>query len=180
MAGGRRVGYAVAVACAALCGLAAQVGAQEDTPFGLLDMVSMGEGQVMMSRGHHIFSCDDPGKLDGLRIARTLDFALCRERHGVADYCRVCQCEWVRYWQAATACFTSDVDYYARLLRDRERFEADYSVHCLGTSDEAIEPLPVFSLDPSSELHCNDAARWRVPITWAVLLPLGLLRLRSL
>jgi hypothetical protein len=179
--GGGGLGWrAVAAACAALCALAARVGAQEDTPFGLLDMVSQEEGHVMMARGHRMFSCDDPGKLDGLRVARTLDFALCRERHGVEEYCHVCQCEWVRYWQAASACFTGDVDYYARVLRDRARFEVDHSVHCLGTSEEAIEPLPAFSLDPSSELHCSDAARRGAPVTLALLLPLGLFGLRSL
>ena len=54
------------------------------------------------AKTHKSFLCDDPGHLEGIRIARTMDFVLCKLRHG-DNYCQVCRCEWLRYWDAATA-----------------------------------------------------------------------------
>lgn len=44
--------------------------------------------QVAPAMGDGFLKCNDAGQVDSLRISRTMDFALCRERHG-ETYCSV-------------------------------------------------------------------------------------------
>ncbi len=121
-----------------------------------------GDGIQLRDYQHPMYLCNDAGLLQGgLRIQRTLDFALCRNRQGEAA-CAACKCEWLRYWESASACFELDAEYKIRLEENRDKWLRDYSEFCLDQEIQPEEEPPLdgvqFSLDPTAVNYCNGAS----------------------
>ena len=110
-------------------------------------------------RHHKTYLCDDAGKLDGIRLKRTLDFVLCRDRYGEKNYCRQCRCEWVNYVDAVQACSEEDQDLQNRLELSRNRWEADYAEFCLDGEENPTREQLTFSLDSRDANWCNDGSK---------------------
>jgi len=139
------------------------------TALSLVAVLGVPCGALLTNPDHRQFWCDEAGDLSGIRIAFMLDFHLCRENHG-ENYCMNCKCEWLRYWEATSACFEQDEQLEVRLKRSLEAYTIDYSVNCLGTDIDEIEPLPTFSLDEDSANYCNQAPVHKWPMLGMLLL----------
>lgn len=111
--------------------------------------------------GHEMYSCDDPAKIHGLRIERTLDYVLCKVSH--EKFCEDCRCEFEAYYQTAQVCFDEDIDYQFRVFENAKQWKENYLEMCIDDGAKleetgipsVLDGLPRYSLDPNDDNYCN-------------------------